>query len=183
MSSSRPTPVFGICGWKKSGKTTLTTRLIAELTRRGYRVASVKHAHHDFQVDNAETDSARHRRSGAHEVAVVGGKRWAIIHELDGSEEPSLDETLSRLSPADIVLVEGYKRAAIPKIEARRKEQPDPRPLAPGDPMVKAIAADHEIEGAPVPAFSLDDIPAIADFIEREVLSNAVDTGSGHSCP
>jgi molybdopterin-guanine dinucleotide biosynthesis protein B len=170
MSSPRSTPVFGICGWKKSGKTTLASGLIAELTRRGYRVASVKHAHHDFQVDNEDTDSARHRRSGAREVAVVGGKRWAIVHELGGDPEPTLDEILARLSPADLVLVEGYKRAAIPKIEARRKAQPDRRPLASGDPMIKAIAADHEVDGASLPVFSLDDIAAIADFVEREVL-------------
>lgn len=171
MSNPRPTPVFGICGWKKSGKTTLTSRLIAELTRRGYRIASVKHAHHDFQVDNEETDSARHRRAGAREVAVVGGKRWVIVHELIEEPEPTLEEILARLSPADLVLVEGYKRAAIPKIEARRKEQPDARPLAPKDPMVKAIAADYTIEGIDLPVFALDDIAGIADFIERQALS------------
>lgn len=169
MSSTRPTPVFGVCGWKKSGKTTLATRLIAEMTRRGYRVHSVKHAHHDFQVDDKETDSARHRRAGAREVAVIGSKRWAIIHEIDNEPEPSLDEVLSWLSPADLVLVEGYKREAIPKLEARRSAQPDPRPLAPDDPMIVAIAADHEVTGVGIPVFALDDIAAIASFIEKHL--------------
>lgn len=173
MVSAPSTPVFGICGWKKSGKTTLVIRLIEEFTRRGYRVHSVKHAHHDFQVDDKETDSARHRRAGAREVAVIGGNRWAIIHELDGAPEPDLDDILSWLSPADLILVEGYKRAAIPKIEARRAAQPDPRPLAPDDPMVLAIAADHDADGNGRPVFSLDDIRSIADFIESRVKPRA----------
>jgi molybdopterin-guanine dinucleotide biosynthesis protein B len=105
------TPVIGIAGWKNSGKTTLATRLIAEFTRRGFRVASVKHAHHEADIDREGTDTFRHRAAGAVEVALVTGRRWAIIHELGEDAEPSLDETLARLSPSDIAIVEGYKRA------------------------------------------------------------------------
>lgn len=172
-ASPTKTPVFGIAGWKKSGKTTLTIRLIQELTARGYRLVSVKHAHHEFQVDDGETDSARHRRAGSVETAIVGGKRWAIVRELRNEPEPNLEEVISWLSPADLVIVEGYKAAAIPKIEARRKSQLDKRPLAGDDPHIVAIASDHEIvpQSNPraLPVFSLDDIAGIADFIEKAV--------------
>ena len=104
------TQVVGIAGWKNSGKTTLAVNLIAELTRRGYRVASIKHAHHDADIDHEGTDTFRHRAAGAAEVVLVTGRRWAVIHELRGDAEPTLAETMSRLSPADIVIVEGYKR-------------------------------------------------------------------------
>jgi len=157
-------PVIGIAGWKKSGKTTLVTRLIAELTRRGLKVATVKHAHHAFQIDDAETDSARHRRAGAAQVAVVSRDRWAIIRELHEEPEPDLAEVLSWLDPCDLVIVEGYKRAAIPKIEVRRSASFDHEPLAESDANVLAIAADHPVEST-LPVFSIDDISGIADFI------------------
>jgi molybdopterin-guanine dinucleotide biosynthesis adapter protein len=159
------TPVIGIAGWKKSGKTTLAERLIAEFTRRGLRVASVKHAHHDFQIDNAETDSARHRRAGAAQVAVVSAKRWAVVSELDGAPEPDLAQVIAWLGPCDLVIVEGYKSAPIPKIEARRSAAFGSEPLADKDPTVIAIAADHAAEGSGRPVFSLDDVAALADFI------------------
>jgi len=162
-------PIIGIAGWKKSGKTTLTVRLIEELTRRGHKIASVKHAHHAFQIDDAETDSARHRRAGAGEVAVVSGKRWAIVHELDGADEPDFAEVISWLSPCDLVIVEGYKSAAIPKIEARRLASLTRRPLADEDPEVIAIAADYPLDGKGLPVFSLDDIAGIADLIVARV--------------
>ncbi len=161
----RNTPVLGIAGWKNSGKTTLVERLVAELTRRGWRVATVKHAHHEFQIDDAATDSARHRRAGAQEVAIVSSARWAIVHELREEPEPALEEVIARLSPADIILVEGYKSAPIPKIEVRRAEQASKEPLAVRDPHVIAIAADHALSGESLPVFALDDIAAIADFI------------------
>lgn len=160
--------VFGITGWKNSGKTTLTERLVAELTRRGYRVATVKHAHHDFDIDVEGTDSFRHRAAGAQEVAVVSGRRWALMHELRGEDEPSLDDVLKRLSPCDLVLVEGYKREGHAKIETRRLGAKDTKPLTAGDPNIRAIAADHEVEGESVPVFALDDITSIADFIVAE---------------
>jgi len=158
-------PVIGIAGWKKSGKTTLAERLIAEFTRRGLKVASVKHAHHDFQVDDAETDSARHRRAGASQVAVVSTRRWALITELGGDPEPDLSEVIGRLGPCDLVIVEGYKSAPIPKIEARRSAAFGSEPLAGGDPNVIAVAADHAADGFGRPVFALDDISGIADFV------------------
>ena len=169
MTKTPGTPVIGIAGWKKSGKTTLTVRLVEEFTRRGLKVATVKHAHHAFQIDDGETDSARHRRAGASQVAIVSNRRWAIVNELDGAPEPDFEEVISWLEPCDLIIVEGYKAATIPKIEARRLQSLTKRPLAPEDPMVIAIASDHAVEGAAVPVFSLDDISGIADFIERMI--------------
>jgi molybdopterin-guanine dinucleotide biosynthesis protein B len=158
-------PIIGIVGWKKSGKTTLVTRLVAELTGRGLKVATVKHAHHEFQIDTADTDSARHRRAGAAQVAIVSARRWALVSELSGAPEPSLEEVTAHLGPCDLVIVEGYKRAPIPKIEARRQASVCSTPLADTDPDVIAIAADHAVEGRGLPVYSLDDVAAIADFI------------------
>jgi molybdopterin-guanine dinucleotide biosynthesis adapter protein len=159
--------VFGITGWKNSGKTTLTEKLVAELTRRGYSVSTVKHAHHSFDIDREGTDSFRHRAAGASEVAIVSGNRWALVHELSGRAEPSLGEILARLSPCDIVLVEGYKRGPHQKIETRRLGAKDTAPLAPGDPNIVAVAADHAIQDQRLPVFALDDIGRIADFVEQ----------------
>lgn len=169
MKTVNATPVIGIAGWKKSGKTTLTVRLIEEFTRRGLKVASIKHAHHEFQIDDQETDSARHRRAGAGEVVVIGGKRWAMVHELKDEPEPNLEEVFTWLSPSDLIIVEGYKSADIPKIEARRSVQQDRRHLAVDDPTIIAIASDHETDHENLPLFSLDDVVGIADFIERSV--------------
>ena len=157
-------PVIGIVGWKKSGKTTLTVRLVEEFTRRGLRVSTLKHAHHSFQIDDADTDSARHRRAGAGQVAIVSAERWALVTELRGAPEPDFADVVASLGPCDLVIVEGYKSAAIPKIEARRTQQRDKRPLADDDPNVIAIAADHAVE-AVRPVLSLDDIAGIADLI------------------
>ena len=161
------TPVFGITGWKNSGKTTLTERLVAEIARRGYRVSTVKHAHHAFDIDQAGTDSFRHRAAGATEVAIVSGSRWALMHELRDEEEPRMADVLARMGSADLILVEGYKREAHPKIEARRLASAKREPLAPHDPMIVAIAADHSVEDAALPVFGLDDVSGIADFILR----------------
>ncbi len=158
--------VFGITGWKNSGKTTLTERLVAELTAHGWRVSTVKHAHHEFDIDKQGTDSFRHRAAGAGEVAIVSGKRWALMHELADEAEPSLEAILARLSPCDIVLVEGYKREAHKKIEARRLEAKDTAPLSANDPNIVAIAADHPVSGEHLPVFGIDDVSTIADFIE-----------------
>ncbi len=168
MPCARP-PLIGIAGWKKSGKTTLTVRLVAEFDRRGYKVATIKHAHHEFQIDDGETDSARHRRAGAAQVAVVSGKRWAIVTELGRSPEPNFEEVVASLDPADLVIVEGYKSAPIPKIEARRAAQVTRRRLADDDPRVIAIAADHSVTDARVPVFDLDDVTAIANFIAERL--------------
>lgn len=157
--------IFGIAGWKNSGKTGLAERLVAEFTRRGYRISTIKHAHHDFDIDKVGADSWRHREAGAHEVAIVSGTRYAIMHELRGSPEPSFEEILSRLAPCDLVLIEGYKREPVPKIEARRLASANRTPLAPTDPHIVAIAADHPATDSALPVFDLDDTGAIADFI------------------
>jgi molybdopterin-guanine dinucleotide biosynthesis adapter protein len=157
--------VFGVSGWKNSGKTGLTVRLVTELTSRGYRVSTIKHAHHDFDIDKPGADSFRHREAGAEEVTIVSGTRFAIMHELRGAPEPTLAEILARISPCDLVLVEGYKREPIPKIELRRLESKSREPLAPSDPHIVAIAADHAVEDNALPVFDLDDTTIIADFI------------------
>jgi molybdopterin-guanine dinucleotide biosynthesis protein B len=159
--------VFGITGWKNSGKTTLTERLVSEFTRRGWKVSTVKHAHHDFDIDREGADSFRHRQAGASEVAIVSARRWALMHELRGGEaEPTLEAVLSRLAPCDLVLVEGYKREGHSKIETRRTTAKDTLPLTAGDPSILAVAADHPVADENVPVFDLDDVCAIADFIE-----------------
>ncbi len=158
-------PVFGISGWKNSGKTGLAVRLVSALVERGYKVSTIKHAHHDFDIDKVGADSFRHREAGAHEVTIVSGTRYAIMHELRGAPEPSLKEILARLAPCDLVLIEGYKREPVPKIEARRLESANREPLAPTDPHIVAIAADHPVKGQDLPVFDLDDTDAIADFI------------------
>ena len=117
------------------------------------RVSTVKHAHHDFDIDREGADSHRHRLAGAAEVAIVSGRRWALMHELRGEDEPKLDEILARLAPCDLVLVEGYKREGHPKIETRRLDAKDTAPLSPSDPQIRAIAADHPVTARRVPVF------------------------------
>ncbi len=158
--------VFGITGWKNSGKTTLTVRLVSELSARGYKVSTIKHAHHAFDIDREGADSYRHREAGAGEVAIVSGVRWALMHENRGEHEPPIEEILERLEPCDIVIVEGYKREDHPKIEARRKGTKDDQPLSNSDPAIIAIASDYEVTGESLPLFDIDDITRIADFIE-----------------
>ncbi|MBB4569765.1 molybdopterin-guanine dinucleotide biosynthesis protein B [Rhizobium leucaenae] len=169
MTTKRP-KIFGIAGWKNSGKTGLAVRLVTEFTRRGYKISTIKHAHHDFDIDKVGADSFRHREAGAHEVTIVSGTRYAIMHELRGEPEPSFEEILARLAPCDLVLIEGYKREPIPKIEARRLEAANRAPLAPQDPHIAAIAADHTVDdpGA-LTVFDLDDTVGIADFIAATV--------------
>lgn len=166
--------VIGIAGWKNSGKTTLTVRLVEEFTRRGLKIATIKHAHHGFQIDEGETDSARHRRAGASEVAIVASTRWAIVHELRNEPEPTFDEMLARLSPVDLIIAEGFKREPIPKVEVRRQDSKSKEPLATSDKHVIAIAADHETDGAGLPVLALDDVTGIADVIAAHLkLNNA----------
>jgi molybdopterin-guanine dinucleotide biosynthesis protein B len=162
-------PVFGVTGWKNSGKTTLLTRLVAEFTRRGYCVSTVKHAHHEFDIDKPATDSFRHREAGATEVMIVSGHRWALMHELRGAHEPPLEAALERLSPCDLVLVEGYKREGHPKIEVRRRDAARGEPLAPGDPSIVAVAADHATDSHGLPLFGLDDVAGVADFVAAKL--------------
>jgi len=177
-------PTFGVVGWKNSGKTTMTARLIGELTGRGLRVASIKHAHHGLLMDPDGTDSAKHRAAGAAQVAVTSGARWAIMTErlcpaaagatasdLSAAAE-QLDAMRRRLDPADVVVVEGFKQAPIPKLEVRRLTAKDTTPLLGAIDGVVAIAADHPIAPGSLPTgvavFDIDAIAAIASFfLER----------------
>lgn len=155
--------VYGVTGWKNAGKTGLMERLVAAFTARGLRVSTIKHAHHAVDVDQPGTDSYRHRTAGAQEVVLASARRYAVMHELREADEPTLDALLARLSPVDLVLVEGYKREAHPKIEAYRAATG--HALLAGDlPSIRAVAADCAID-APCPVLSLDDTDAIADFI------------------
>ena len=158
--------VIGVAGFKNAGKTTLVEKLVTELTRRGRRVSTVKHAHHSFDIDHEGRDSFRHRKAGAAEVAVVSRSRWAIIHESRNEEEPSLADILAKLGPCDLVIVEGYKRDAHDKIEVRNLALDHPK-LAGDDPSVVAIAANGVMADAPVPVFDRDDVTALATFIEK----------------
>ena len=157
--------VIGVAGFKNAGKTTLVEKLVTELTRRGHRVSTVKHAHHSFDIDHEGRDSFRHRKAGASEVAVVSRHRWAIIHESREEAEPTLQEILAKLAPCDLVIVEGYKRDSHDKIEVRNLDLSHP-PLAGEDPTVVAIAANGAVAGAPVPVFGRDEVTALASFIE-----------------
>jgi len=154
--------MIGIVGWKNSGKTTLAVRLVEELTARGLRIATIKHAHHALRLDEKGTDSARHRAAGAKQVAVVSSKRWALMTE---GPEPDFADVVAGLEPCDLVVVEGYKSQPIPKIEARRRESAPGGGLAEGDRNVIAIAADYGIDDTALPIFELDDIGGIADFV------------------
>ena len=158
--------IFGITGWKNSGKTGLTVRVVEELSRRGRRVSTVKHAHHAFDIDHEGTDSYRHRAAGATEVAIVSGNRWALMHELRDENEPDFGSVVARLAPCDIIIVEGYKAEKHPKLEARRRESRSHVPLSKNDPTVVAIASDYPVDETGLPLFDLDDTSAIVDFIE-----------------
>lgn len=165
-----PRRIIGIAGWKNSGKTRMTAALVSELSRRGWIVSTVKHAHHEFDIDKPGTDSHAHREAGAREVAIVSTRRWALMHELGANEtEPPLDEILATLAPCDIVVVEGYKREGHPKIEMRRVEAAGHERLSGGNANVVAIVSDDPrgAEGG-LPLFGHDEVAAIADFVERQ---------------
>jgi molybdopterin-guanine dinucleotide biosynthesis adapter protein len=156
--------IFGLAGWSGSGKTTLLTALIPELVSRGITVSTLKHAHHAFDVDQPGKDSWRHRQAGAEEVMVSSPARWALMHELRGAPEPSFEELVRRMSPVDLLLVEGFKRYPHPKIEVYRPLLGKPL-LHPEDPSVVAIASDEALPGLALPWLPLSDGGAIADFI------------------
>jgi len=159
--------IFGVTGWKNSGKTGLMERLVGEFTKRGLSVSTVKHAHHGFDVDQPGRDSYRHRAAGAREVLLASHKRVALMQELRGAPEPGLGALLKRLSPVDLVLVEGFKREAHPKIEAHRAETGQSL-ISPGDGSIRAVASDVALD-LDRPVFGLDDTRAIADFIAAEL--------------
>ena len=155
---------FAIAGWKNSGKTSLVGGLVRELGSRGLLVSTIKHAHHSFDLDTPGTDSFSHREAGAKEVVLVSASRWAIQHELVDEKEPALSEMLERLAPCDVVLIEGYKREAVPKLEIIGPDSNQDF-LWKNDPNVVALAADKEIEECSLPQFSRNDYTQIADFI------------------
>jgi molybdopterin-guanine dinucleotide biosynthesis protein B len=159
-------PLFGVVGWKNSGKTTLMTRLIGELTRRGYAISVIKHAHEKFEIDQPGRDSFRMREAGACEVTLSSPRRFALMRELGGAPEMSFAEVLTHIGPCDLVLVEGYKRESFPKVEIRREGAASREPLHGKFPQVVAIASDRpEMEGGALPTFFIDDIKSIADFV------------------
>jgi len=161
--------VIGLAGWSGSGKTTLVTKVIPVLVERGLRVATVKHAHHDFDTDQPGKDSWLHRRAGASEVAIVSDRRWAIVHELGQEPEPPLMDMLAKLSPVDLVIVEGFKRHPHPKLEVYRAAVGKPL-LHPEDDCIVAVATDAALPEAQVPVVMLDDIETIANVLRAEAL-------------
>jgi molybdopterin-guanine dinucleotide biosynthesis adapter protein len=161
--------IIGLAGWSGSGKTTLVTKVIPALVGCGLKVATVKHAHHEFDLDQPGKDSWLHRQAGASEVAVVSSRRWALVHELRGEPEPPLVDIVRKLSPADLVIVEGFKRHAHPKLEVFRASVGKPL-LQPDDDCIVAIAADAPLPQAGVPVLPLDDIEGIAAVLVAEAL-------------
>ncbi len=159
--------VIGIAGYSGSGKTTLIEKVIPVLVRHGLRVSLIKHAHHEFDVDQPGKDSYRHRHAGCSEVLVSSSKRWALMHELRGAAEPALQDQLKHFSPCDLVIVEGYKNEPMPKIEVHRRTGHTPL-LHPEDPDVVAIATDEPLD-TPLPQVDLDDPEDVARFIMQHL--------------
>lgn len=155
--------VIGIAGYSGSGKTTLIEKVIPVLVRAGLRVSLIKHAHHEFDVDQPGKDSHRHRHAGCSEVLISSSNRWALMHELRGAAEPSLQEQLKHFSPCDLVIVEGYKNEAIPKVEVRRQGAHTPA-LHPDDANVIAVATDDVLD-TDLPQLDINDAEAVAQFI------------------
>ncbi len=155
--------IFGFAGWSGSGKTTLIEKLIPLFVARGLKVSLVKHAHHSFDVDQPGKDSYRHRHAGCGEVLVTSSKRWVLMHELRGAAEPDFAETVKRVSPCDLLLVEGFKREKVPKLEVYRASVGESL-LHPEDSSIVAIASDGKVE-TKLPQFDLNDAPSVASFI------------------
>ncbi len=161
--------VIGLAGWSGAGKTTLITKVIPVLRGRGLTVATVKHAHLEFDLDRPGKDSWLHREAGASEVAVVSSRRWALIHELRHEPEPPLADILAKLSPVDLVIIEGFKRLAHPKLEIYRANVGKPL-IYPEDDCIVAIATDAPLPRAQLPVLMLDDVEAIASVLQAEAL-------------
>ncbi len=157
--------VIGLAGWSGAGKTTLLRQLIPLLVGQGLRISTIKHAHHGFDVDQPGKDSWEHRQAGAQEVLVASASRWALLHELRGEAEPDLADLLMRLSPVDLVLIEGFKRGGQPKLEVFRTANGKPM-LHPDDPSVVAVASDAPVPGLTLPWLQLDDIAGIAEAVQ-----------------
>jgi molybdopterin-guanine dinucleotide biosynthesis protein B len=156
--------IIGLAGWSGAGKTTLLTKVIPRLVAGGLTVSTLKHAHHGFDVDQPGKDSHTHRMAGATEVLVGSSARFALVHELRGESEPTLGTLLGKLSPVDLVLVEGYKRERHPKLEVHRAAVGKPL-LQPGDPAIVAIASDVPLADARVPVVDIDDIGRVAEIL------------------
>jgi molybdopterin-guanine dinucleotide biosynthesis adapter protein len=161
--------VIGLAGWSGSGKTTLITKVIPVLVARGLKVSTIKHAHHAFDIDRPGKDSWQHREAGAAEVVVASSRRWAIVHELRNEPEPPLEVLLAKLSPADLVIIEGFKRHAHPKLEIYRASVGKPL-IYPQDDCVVAIASDAPLAHAQLPVLMLDDIEGIANVLQAEAV-------------
>ena len=159
--------IFGFAGWSGSGKTMLIEKLIPLFVGRGLKVSLIKHAHHTFEVDQPGKDSYRHRHAGCAEVLVSSSRRWALVHELRAAPEPGFAELVERLSPCDLVLIEGFKRERVPKLEVYRAVTGEPL-LHPQDQDIVAIASDQRID-TKLPQFDLDDVPGIASFVLKHV--------------
>jgi molybdopterin-guanine dinucleotide biosynthesis protein B len=161
--------IIGLAGWSGSGKTTLVTKLIPRLLARGLRVSTLKHAHHGFDLDQPGKDSFMHRTAGATEVIISSAKRWAILHELREEPEWDLSALVAKMSPVDLVLVEGFKRDAFPKLEIHRAANGKPL-LHPDDPHIVAVACDSAVPDTKVPVVDLNDIEAIADLLLKHAV-------------
>lgn len=155
---------FGLVGWSGSGKTTLMVKLVPEMTARGFRVSTMKHTHHNFEIDHPGKDSYEHRMAGATEVMITSGRRWALVHELRDEPEGTVEDMIAKMSPVDLLLIEGFKYHPHPKIEVYRPSVGKPM-LAPEDESIVAVASDEAVNGLRVPLLDLDDLTAIADFI------------------
>ena len=156
--------IFGIIGWSGSGKTTLVEKLLPELIRQGNSVSTLKHAHTRFDIDRPGKDTFRHREAGATEVMIGTSSRWALMHELRGEEEPTLDELVALMTPVDLLIVEGFKYNPHPKIEVHRPSVG--KPMIQGeDPYIVAIASDERLVDATVPVLDINDAGAVAGFI------------------
>jgi molybdopterin-guanine dinucleotide biosynthesis adapter protein len=155
--------IFGFAGWSGSGKTTLIEKLIPLFVERGLKVSLIKHAHHSFDVDQPGKDSYRHRHAGCTEVLLSSSRRWALVHELRGAPEPGFEELVAKIAPCDLLLVEGFKREKLPKLEVYRAVTGEAL-LHPQDPDIVGIASDRKMD-APLPWMHLDDAPSIASFI------------------
>ena len=160
--------LFGIVGWKNSGKTTLVERLVSHFTKQGYKVSTIKHAHHSFDVDYEGTDSFRHRAAGASEVLLTSRNRWALIHELREEMEPDFEYLLNKLGKVDLVLIEGFKNGQHQKLEAIRSENKS-KPIFEGDKTIVGLATDNKINGNGLPVFNLNEVSEIANFILDQV--------------
>ena len=156
--------IFGLAGWSGSGKTTLMTRLIPALIGRGVTVSTLKHAHHAFDVDQPGKDSYAHRAAGATQVMVSSATRWALMHELRGGPEATVEELIAHMTPVDLLIIEGFKRHAHPKLEVYRASVDKPA-LWPEDPHIVAVASDAPLTGLRLPVLDLNDVASIADFI------------------